>query len=258
MARPTDVPGGEGSRGARPAVGRAAAEPTGASIVVADADEHRRAPDEDADDRTHRRPTADDGGRSGWLRDARVAWAVAAFMTIVAVVSFVTGLGPRQAAAAERAALEAAEVAAARITTFEGATIDEWVQSMQQASTDEFASTVARRFDQELRTTLRDVQARSVGEVIDSFIQSLEGETALAFVIVRQTNTSIERVEPVEDELRMQIELRRIDGEWLANNIQILGPASLAPGAQVAPGAGVEQTAPPAGPPAAPSEEPAG
>lgn len=200
------------------------------------------------------------GGLGAVLRDPRLAWAVALLALVSAVV---LGLGARSLRAMEdrrTSAREAAADVAIRLTTFEGATIDQWVADVQQLSTPEYAGQLVERFDQNLRESLRANDVRSTGEILDTYIQRLQGEEALAFILIRQTSTNAQRPEPIEDELRMEVTLQDVDGEWLAADVAVLGPSFLAggeagdvPSPSEAPSAGPA----PAGP-TAPSTTPAG
>jgi len=210
----------------------------------------------EAADRPARPPSVPGPGRfgrfgqlPGLLRDPRVAWAVA----LVALVSaLVLGLQARSLQGLEdrRAAVrEAAEIVAARLTTFEGASIDEWVAQVQQLATSEYAGQLVERFDQALRESLRANDVRSTGEILDSYIQRLDGDDALAFILVRQTSTNAQRPQPIEDELRMEVTLRDVGGEWLAADVAVLGPSFLAGGD--AGGTPAPTEAPSTGPPPA-------
>lgn len=180
-----------------------------------------------------RRAGADTSARSGAARllgDARVAWAVALLAVLAAVVLGVQWQSLRAEAAAREEARETAEVIAARVTTFEGATIDEFVEQVQAMATGEYASQVTELFDQEFRDALREGEVKSVGEVSRSFVQDLDDDEAEVFLLIRQTSVNAALDEPIEDELRMELTLRQVDGQWLAADIAVLGPEpSLAP-----------------------------
>jgi Mce-associated membrane protein len=155
---------------------------------------------------------------------ARLPWALAALMTAVAVV-FALMWAPLYSRAQEREEVrEAAEQLVLHLTTFKGETIDEWVEITQRLATDEYDAEVAALFDAELRAALRDAQARSVGRLVNLFVQDIDADAATVFAVMRQTITNAVARQPVEDELRMQIELREVDGQWLVARVEILGP----------------------------------
>lgn len=163
-------------------------------------------------------------GVPGLLRDVRVAWAVALLALLAAGLMALQWQSLRAEAVARDEAREAGEVIAARVTTFDGATIDEFVTKVRRRATGSYAEQVAELFDQDFRAALRAGEVRSVGEVLRSFVQHLEGDDAEVFVLVRQTSVNAARDEPVEDELRMELTLQRVDDEWLAADIAVLGP----------------------------------
>lgn len=160
------------------------------------------------------------------LRDARVAWAVAALALVAAALMGVQWQALRAEAAARAEAREAAEVIAARVTTFEGATIEDFVSEVADLATGDYAEQVAELFDAEFRAALREGEVESVGQVLRSFVQRMEDGEAEVFVLVRQTSINAALEEPVEDELRMELTVVREDGRWLASDIAVLGPAA--------------------------------
>lgn len=157
-------------------------------------------------------------------RGNKLPWYIAA-VTTVAAVAFAAMWAPLYLQNADREKVrEAAEDLVLHLTTFEGATIDEWVQETQRQATDTYAEEVNALFDPELRAALRDAEAKSVGRLVNLFVQDVDGDDAMVFVVVRQTITNAQTSEPVEDELRMQIELRNEGGRWKAAKVEVLGP----------------------------------
>lgn len=167
----------------------------------------------------------------GVLRDARVAWAVAVLALAVAAAFAVQWRSLAAEADARVQAREAAEVMAAQITTFEGAEIDTFVEDLRELATGAYADQVSELFNPDFRDALRENEVESVGEVVRSFVQELDGDEAEVFVLVRQTSINAVLDEPVTDELRMELTLAREDGRWLISDVAVLGPAppALAP-----------------------------
>lgn len=159
-------------------------------------------------------------------RGPKLAWSVAAFTTVLAI-AFAVAWAPLYSEAKDRERVrEAAEQLVLHLTTFEGATIDEWVQDIQGRATDDYAAEVNTLFDPELRGALREAKAKSVGRLVNLFVQDVDGENALVFAVVRQTITNAASPEPVEDELRMQLSLRQVGGDWKAAKVEVLGQGS--------------------------------
>lgn len=158
------------------------------------------------------------------LRDPRLAWAVALLALLAATVFAVQWRSLAVEADAREQAREAAEVMAARITTFEGATIDAFVDQLRDVATGAYAEQVATLFNPEFRDALRENEVESVGEVERSFVQQLDGDDAEVFVLVRQTSVNAVTDVPVTDELRMELHLTRQGGRWLIADVAVLGP----------------------------------
>lgn len=184
--------------------------PTPASPVVASA-ETEVAPE--APPAKERRPGS-----------ARLPWSLTALMTLVAV-GFAVAWAPLYTQAKDRERVrEAAEALVLHLTTFDGESIDEWVQETQRRATDTYAEEVNTLFDPQLRAALKEARAESVGRLVNLFVQDVDGDEAMVFAVVRQTITNARAPQPVEDELRMQIELRNEAGQWKAAKVEVLGP----------------------------------
>jgi Mce-associated membrane protein len=203
---------------------RSTAEDGAAPTTTASGDV--RTVEEAAGDGTAGTPGSGPAGSGGGSRlgSARLAWLVAG-IAVVALVSFAVVAVPALRAEAEREAIsERAELVALRVTTFEGATIEEWAAGIRELATGEYAQQLDDVIDQEFRDALRAIEAESVGRIQSSFVQSVDGDTATAFVVARNTTRNAERPQPIEDEQRIEMTLRRVDGEWLAAEVSILGP----------------------------------
>lgn len=226
MARPTDVPTDVHSDSdAGEPTGHDAGEPTGHDAG-------------DGSDDPVTEPVEGAPAR-GWKVFAIAGWALA-LIAVIAAATFATWWAPLHVEANEREAVRStARELALRLTTFEGAQIEEWVAATQELSTGDYADEVTRLFDQEFRDALRDADAVSRGELIDLFVQDIDGDEALAFAVVRQTIANRHLADPVEDELRMEISLERVDDEWLVSNVAVMPSAGGGP--QPAPAPGLEE-----------------
>ncbi|WP_108664698.1 hypothetical protein [Euzebya rosea] len=160
---------------------------------------------------------------------ARIGVAVGALGLILAAVFFLGAQDLRREAAVREDVREAGELVALRVTTFEGSDIDDWVTDTQSLSTGDYAREVAERFDPAIRQGLADAQVQSVGTVLSAFVQDVRDETATVFAVMRQTYTSALQPQQVSDELRMEIELTLVEGEWLASDVAVLGPSTITP-----------------------------
>ena len=174
-------------------------------------------------------------GLRAFLGSARLAWGIA--ILALALAAF-AGVQWADMYAAERAREEVREQATALVlslTTFEGADIEEWVTDAQSRATGDYAEQLSTLFDQSLRDALREQEVVSRGEVDQLFVQNVDGDEASVFALVTQTIVNATTSDPVQDELRMDITMERVDGEWLASDVAVLGPAGLTGGAPEAP-----------------------
>jgi Mce-associated membrane protein len=97
-------------------------------------------------------------------------------------------------------------------------------------------------FDQATRDQLRTIEAVSRGEVESLFVQEVDDDKAKAFAVVTQTYANSSTANPVEDHLRLDMTLQKVDGEWLASDVAVLGPAGVvAPTGPSEPPAGGDQ-----------------
>ena len=177
------------------------------------------------------------------LGSRALAWTIA-LLSLAAAVFAGMQWADLYAADRERTEVrEAARTAATRLTTFEGTDIEDWYASALETATGEYGEQLREVFNQETRDQLRDIEAVSRGEVENLFIQEVQGDEARAFALVTQTSANTSTADPVEDSLRMDITLRRVDGEWLASEVAVLGPSGvIAPtGGPTEPAAGGDQ-----------------
>ena len=165
----------------------------------------------------------------GVILQSRVFAGLALLFLVLAIFFFAEARELRSAEAERNAVLDAGEVVGLRVTTFEGATIDAWVEDVQSLATGSYADEVAQVFDATVRQGLADNEVVSVGEVLNSFVQEVDGDRATVFVVLRQTYTNAAQPRSISDELRMEIRLTRIDGDWLASEVAVLGPSVITP-----------------------------
>ena len=163
------------------------------------------------------------------LWQARIGLGVGVLGLCLALAFFLQSAGLRAEQAQREAVLDAGEVVALRVTTFTGAEIDAWVDDTQALSTGGYAEEVAALFDPTIRQGLAEAEVQSVGEVLNSFVQDIAGDRATVFAVLRQTFTSNLQEQAVSDELRMEVRLVEVDGEWLAEDVAVLGPSTITP-----------------------------
>ena len=169
-------------------------------------------------------------GAGSLLRSARLAWGVAVLALVLAAVA---GMQWADLYTAQRTRSEVREQATSLVlslTTFSGDDIEQWVADAQERATGDYAEQLSTLFDQALRDALREQEVVSRGEVDRLFVQEVDGDEASVFALVTQTIVNATTTDPVQDELRMDITMERVDGRWLASDVAVLGPAGLVGG----------------------------
>ena len=166
-------------------------------------------------------------GLGGLLRSPVLAWTVAVLALAAAAFAGVQW-ADLYAADKERGEVrQGATRAALRLTTFDGAEIEDWYADVLTTATGEYADQLRQVFDQPTRDQLREIQAVSRGEVENLFIQDVDGNQARAFALVTQTYTNASTTDPVEDHLRMDITMQKVEDQWLASEVAVLGPSGV-------------------------------
>lgn len=158
------------------------------------------------------------------FRSAAMAWTVAVLAVAVAVWFALEARDLRAQENARAEALRAGELAALQLTTFTGAGIDEWVEKTKSLATETFAQDLNKQYDQQLRADLRELDVQVVGEMLNSFVQRVEGDEAMVFTVLRQTTRYPTYDQTVEDEVRFEISLQQDNGAWRVSDAQLLSP----------------------------------
>ena len=162
--------------------------------------------------------------RSGGLLRTALPWIIAVLALALAGWFALQASQLRAQEAARTDALTAGELAALQLTTFTGAGIDEWVEKTKTLATDKFAQELNTQYDQKLRADLRELDVESVGEMLNSFVQSMDGDKAMVFTVLRQTTRYPTFDQTVEDEVRFEISLERVEDTWQVSDAQLLSP----------------------------------
>ena len=122
---------------------------------------------------------------------------------------------------------------------FDGRTIDEDFDNVLGYATGDFADQAEAQFaDDDTRTALREVQASSRVEVRDLFVQSFDGDRGRVFAVVDQTIANNRFPQPRSDQVRLEVGLRRVVGDWKVATVDVLE----APAAQAAVAGGTVPT----------------
>lgn len=165
-------------------------------------------------------PAAPASQRSARRRRLTVGLAVVAVLATATVVAEVVALRPRAEAAAadvrDRAAVvRVAEGFAARVNTYDAASVDDY----RDAVTPLLSPSFADDFDSamtDLVSSVRQARMSSRGEVRSSAVESLDPDSASVLVV---SDAAVRTVfDTRARHFRWQVSLVRFDGRWLVDD----------------------------------------
>ena len=111
---------------------------------------------------------------------------------------------------------------------WDGTTIDADFDRILAFSTGEFEEQAQATFnDDEIRRSLRENRAGSRMEELDTFTRYVEGDEARVFAVVDQTAANAEFPEGRSDTVRIEIGIRREDGDWKVFDVNVIDGLSL-------------------------------
>lgn len=174
-------------------------------------------------------PTDGDTSHSPSALRSRLPWIVAIAAVALAVfatyrwVSLASEIGPVRAAEEIRAEVEAtAGTFLLELTTWDAANgLAETRDRLRELGTGEFLDEVDQLFGAELAAELRDVQATSSGEVQDLFVQRIDGDRAVVFGVVLQTQDTT-RTDPDTIVRSARVVLERVEGVWKVSRVEMV------------------------------------
>lgn len=153
---------------------------------------------------------------------ALLPWLV----TVAAVALAVFSTVQWRALAAEQAARVEVEAVAGAflldLTTWDASDgLGDTRDRLADYGTGAFLDEVDQLFGAELSAGLRDVAATSEGEIQDLFLQRVEGDHAIVFGVVLQTQDTSE-TDPDTIARSARVVLERIDGTWKVARVQMV------------------------------------
>jgi len=128
-----------------------------------------------------------------------------------------------QAAADQRAAKEmqsAAEAFAVLLTSIDAKNLDSDIAQILDGSTGEFKDMYGETSGQ-LRQLLIDNNSTSRGNVVDSAVQSFDGDVGVVLLFVDQAVSGKNSPDPRLDRSRLKITMRNVEGRWLAEKVDL-------------------------------------
>jgi hypothetical protein len=138
----------------------------------------------------------------------------------------------RVRAADQAAARNAAQQLVFDLTNFNSRDIDTDFAAIQSMATGPFAQQVRQFFNSTIRSQLQVAQAATRGQIRYLYQQSYGGGQAGFYGLVDQTFANNKTSGPRSDELRLVLDLSKVNGAWKVSNLTELGtPATGGAGA---------------------------
>jgi Mce-associated membrane protein len=153
-----------------------------------------------------------------WVRLSAALGAVLLVLLVAAGVLFLHNRSTADVAHKRAAALSAAVQIATDLTSVDARSAPDQVKVLTAESIAPYGKDISS-YVTALQSALRQAQASSRGAVTGAGIESINGDTASALVIVRATVSSAQtpNVPPVS--YRIGMRLQRVDNRWLASDI---------------------------------------
>ncbi|HLI45494.1 MAG TPA: hypothetical protein VKU92_13620 [Acidimicrobiales bacterium] len=108
------------------------------------------------------------------------------------------------------------------LTNFDPGTVSSDFAGLEREATGGFASQARRFFGTRIQRELRAADAASRGQIEDLYVQSVAGTRATVFAVVSQKYLNKDAPSPVDDTLRLVLDLREIGGAWKVSSVQVL------------------------------------
>ncbi len=156
---------------------------------------------------------------------SRAMLALAALCVLLAVAAVVLGVqlrGHAQEQEARDDALRAARQSAINLTSIDAAQFDEAVERVLDGAMGDFRQEFEDN-SENLQQLLRDNDVSASGTVIDAGLVRSDKSNATALVVVDSTVKNTASPEGRVNTYRMQIEVERVEGEWLTSTLRFVG-----------------------------------
>lgn len=117
------------------------------------------------------------------------------------------------------------------LTNFGPKTLNADFSDMQGLATGRFATQAHQFFDSQIRAQLTAAQAQTQGHINNLYQQSYSGSSASFYADVTQTFRNNRSPAVRSDDLRVVVDLSKVDGQWKVAQVTTLNAASGVPGA---------------------------
>lgn len=143
-----------------------------------------------------------------------------AVLALIAIVAEVVWLRPRHDELEQRRADRTDVVAATQqwatlTNTYTPETFDTWMDRVAPLLTTRFRVEFAEETEA-LRPTIEQIKLSSKGTVLKTGVASIDDDSAVVLVVADADTTST--VRPAQRHFRWQVDLVKVDGEWLVDN----------------------------------------
>jgi len=118
-------------------------------------------------------------------------------------------------------ALAAAEAYVLRLSNIDADNIDRNFAEITDGSTGQFR-TMHTRSSVRLRQQLIDNRATARGHVAEAVLKSADRNHAVVVLLIDQAVRNADNPEPVLDHSRIRMTMDKVDGRWLASNVELV------------------------------------
>ncbi|HET9731948.1 MAG TPA: hypothetical protein VFP54_04665 [Acidimicrobiales bacterium] len=123
------------------------------------------------------------------------------------------------------------------LTNFNASDIDQRFNDIQSLATGQFSQQAKQFFNTAIRQQLQAAQASTRGQVRYLLAQSYNGDQASFYADVDQTYANTHTAGPQVDEIRLLIDLTKVNGTWKISNLTDLNSGALTGPSKTAPAA---------------------
>ena len=159
-------------------------------------------------------------------------WVLAILSLLVAAFSTFQWLDLRADEQTRAAVQAAATDFVLTLTTWDATDgLDDTVEQLRQAGSEQFLQEIDTLFGGSLREDLEQAEAVSSGEIQDVFVQSIDEREAVVFAVVIQEIELRTSNEPASLVRSARISLRQDGDRWLVTRVELVNDSGLAPSA---------------------------
>ncbi|BBY04776.1 hypothetical protein [Mycobacterium noviomagense] len=168
--------------------------------------------------------TADDGGTR------RRGRAPVRLLAAAALIAVLAGAGSggwllyqrHEKDVAAQQALSAAENFVVMLTSVDSNTLDKHVADVLDGSTGDFSEKYAKTVSGQHHQHVVENKVTTHGKVVESAVKSVSANKVQVLLMVDQSVTSSANPEPYIDRSRVKVTMQKVNGRWLASDVELL------------------------------------